>query len=72
MKKVFFTLAIAAMFSFVACNNNNEVTAEEENPMENTEETIDEACANAEENLEAAVEDLEAAAEEAQAAVETL
>ncbi|MCR4829287.1 MAG: hypothetical protein K5864_07490 [Bacteroidales bacterium] len=72
MKKVFFTLAIAAMFSFVACNNNTEATPEEETPIENAEENIDEACANAEENLEAAAEDLEAATDEAQAAVENL
>ncbi|KWW29521.1 MAG: hypothetical protein AUK63_1432 [bacterium P3] len=34
MKKVFFLLAVAGMFSFAACNNNNAEAPVEEAPVE--------------------------------------
>ncbi len=46
MKKVFFALAIAAMFSFVACNGNNEQKADSPAP----EATETEVAAPAENN----------------------
>lgn len=48
MKKVFFALAVVAMFSFVACNGNNteatDTTAAEEQVMEPVDENA--CCAD--------------------------
>lgn len=60
MKKVFFLLAVAGMFSFAACNNNAEEVADTivEEPVAEVVETIDTT--------------VEAAAEEVVEAVETV
>ena len=60
MKKVFLALAVAAMFSFVACNGNSEATDTTATTPEQTEQAVQEPvcdenaeCANAEEGAEA-------------------
>lgn len=60
MKKVFFALAVVAMFSFVACNGNAEAT--DTTPAENTEMV--------EENTEATTEEATEATEECAEATE--
>ncbi len=65
MKKVMFALAIAGMFSFAACNNNNEAEAVEDTVIEAVEEIVEDTMAvegMAEEAVEA-VENAEAVAE---------
>ncbi len=62
MKKVFFALAVVAMFSFVACNGSaatEDTTAPEETIENVVDETIDEAT----EAVEGAVEDVAAEVE---------
>lgn len=62
MKKVMFALAIAGMFSFAACNNNNEAEAVEDTVIEAVEEIVEDTMAvegMAEEAVEA-VENAEA------------
>ena len=65
MKKVMFALAIAGMFSFAACNNNNEAEAVEDTVIEAVEEIVEDTMAvegMAEEAVEV-VENAEAVAE---------
>lgn len=65
MKKVMFALAIAGMFSFAACNNNNEAEAVEDTVIEAVEEIVEDTMAvegMAEEAVEA-VENAEEVAE---------
>lgn len=68
MKKVLFAMAVAAMFGFVACNNNK---AAEETVDSMAVETVATECeATAQENDTNLVE--EVAAENAEAVVEDL
>ncbi len=42
MKKVLFAMAIAGMFGFVACNNNNKTAEEPETVVETVETAVEE------------------------------
>lgn len=62
MKKVFFALAVVAMFSFVACNGN--AAAVDSPAVEPAiEEVVPEATEEAAEAVEGAVEEVAAEAE---------
>ena len=61
MKKVFFALAVVAMFSFVACNGNAAATEDTTAAVEATEEVVNEVADEATEAVEGMAE--EAAAE---------
>ena len=65
MKKVFFALAVVAMFSFVACNGN----AAAEDTTATTEPAIEEVAPEA---TEEATEAVEGAAEEGAAEAEAV
>lgn len=62
MKKVFFALAVVAMFSFVACNNT---PAEEPAAEEGIENVAEEAVEENAEAVEGMAEEAVAEAEEA-------
>ncbi len=51
MKKVFFALAVVAMFSFAACQGNGE-KKDSAKPAENTEANVNDAAAEDEELVE--------------------
>ncbi len=67
MKKVFFALAVVAMFSFVACNGN--AAAEDTTAAQETEMVQDAAEEIVDENAEAVEGMAEEAATEAQKVV---
>ncbi len=61
MKKVFFALAVVAMFSFVACGNNSEAV---EDTTAAVAEVVEETAADVEAAAEEVVAEGEAAVEE--------
>lgn len=65
MKKVFMTLAVLAMFSFVACGNSNKAQDDLDATLEELDAALDEAIADMDETVEATAENVECAAEEA-------
>ena len=67
MKKVLFTLAIAGMFGFVACNNNKPAEEAVEEPIENVEAIAEENAEAVENAVEEVVENAEEVATEAAA-----
>lgn len=67
MKKVFLSLAVVAMFSFVACGGNEEATvdttAQETEQIAEPAEPVDENAVNVEEMAEDATAETETVAE---------
>ncbi|MBP5190125.1 MAG: hypothetical protein J6031_04345 [Bacteroidales bacterium] len=63
MKKVFFALAVVAMFSFVACNGNNTAAEDTVPATQPIEEMVPEAEEETLEGVEGMAEDVAAEAE---------
>ena len=71
MKKVFFAMAVAAMFGLAACNNNKAAEETVDSAMQTVEAAAAEGCCETKEAVEAGAEDvLDAAQEGLQDAVE--